>query len=213
MLYSWPKSFTFALFVSASMMPLAVGAQTTHPAKTAPATKKAVAPHELRSDDAIKDRIEHRLAVDAAVKKYDINVKVNNGAVTLDGSVASDTQKAEAARLARVPGVTKVDNELKVDKDVDRTLAERTKSGLSRTGEAITDTWITAKVKWFFVGEDALKGSDINVDTSNHVVTLKGTVASAAGKNRAVQLARETEGVTKVDDQLVVKAKKAKTTH
>ena len=90
--------------------------------------------------------------------------------------MATDAQKAEAARLAKVAGVTKVDNEIKVDKDVDRTLGERAKSGLTKTGEAITDTWITAKVKWFFVGEDSLKGSDISVDTSNHVVTLKGTV-------------------------------------
>ena len=213
MLCSWRKSLTFAVFVTGSMVPALAGAQTTHPTKAAHAqTKKTVAPHEVRTDDAIKDRIEHRLATDAAVKKYDISVKVNNGAVTLDGSVASDTQKAEAARLAKVPGVTKVENELKVDKDVDRTLAERAKSGLSRTGEAITDTWITAKVKWFFVGEDVLKGSDINVDTNNHVVTLKGTVPSAAAKARAVQLAKETDSVTKVDDQLVVKAK-GKTTH
>jgi hyperosmotically inducible protein len=202
-----------AVFLSASMMPLAAQAQTK---KTSSATtKKVAATGESRTDDAIKDRIEHRLATDASVKKYDVSVKVNSGAVTLDGSVATDAQKAEAARLAKVGGVTKVDNEIKVDKDVDRTLGERAKSGLTKTGEAITDAWITAKVKWFFVGEDSLKGSDISVDTSNHVVTLKGTVASAAGKTRAVQLTKETDGVTRVDDQLTVKARpaKTKTTH
>jgi osmotically-inducible protein OsmY len=37
-------------------------------------------------------------------------------------------------------------------------------------------------VKWFFMGEDALKGSDINVDTVDHVVTLKGTVTWRAAR-------------------------------
>ena len=198
------------------MTAFAAETQTAHASKTSSAAvRKVAAAPEGRTDDAIKDRIEHRLATDAGVKKYDISVKVNNGAVTLDGSVATDAQKAEVARLAKVSGVMKVDNDIKVDKDVDRTLGERAKSGLNKTGEAITDTWITAKVKWFFVGEDALKDSDISVDTNNRVVTLKGTVASAAGKTRAAQLAKETDGVSRVDDQLVVKAKpaKSKTTH
>jgi osmotically-inducible protein OsmY len=192
------------------MMPIAAQAQAVQHKTSTAHTKKVVA-HEARTDDSIKDRIEHRLANDANIRKYDVSVKVNNGAVVLDGSVGSVAQKAEAERLARVPGVSKVSNDLKVDKDVDRTLTERTKSGLSKTGEAITDSWITTKVKWFFIGEDSLKGSDINVDTNNHLVTLKGTVRSAAGKARAVQLAKQTDGVSKVDDQLVVKA--AKTTH
>ena len=65
------------------------------------------------------------------------------------------------------------------------------KAGLNKTGEKITDAWITTKVKWFFVGEDALKGSDINVDTKDNVVTLKGTVKIAAGKTRAVAAGEE----------------------
>lgn len=215
MSHSWRKTLVLSILLSASMVPIAAQAQT-HTSKTssAAANKLAAAP-EGRTDDVIQDRIEHRLATDASVKKYDISVKVSNGRVTLGGSVATDEQKAAATRLATVGGVTKVDNELKVDKDVDRTLGERARSGLTKTGEAITDAWITARVKWVFIGEDALKDSDISVDTKNHVITLKGTVVSAAGKTRAAQLARETDGVSRVDDQLVVKAKppQSKTTH
>lgn len=68
--------------------------KTTKAKKTSSA---APSEHKTRSDDAIKDRIEHRLATDANLKKYDVDVKVNGGAVTLDGSVASEAQKAEAA--------------------------------------------------------------------------------------------------------------------
>ena len=106
---------------------------------------------------------------------------------------------------AHVQVVAKVDNQIKVDPDEDKTVADRIKSGMSKTGEAINDTWITTKVHWFFMGEDALKGSDINVDTKDNVVTLKGTVKSAAGKARAVQLAKHADGVKQVVDHLTIK--------
>jgi hyperosmotically inducible protein len=206
MSHSWRRMLALAVVVS-SMIPVAAQAQTEKAKNTSSATTH----HKAKSDDAIQDRIEHRLATDSDVRKYEIDVKVSSGAVTLNGAVATDAQKAEAARLAKVGGVTKIDNEIKVDKDVDRTLTERAKSGLTKTGEAITDAWITAKVKWFYVGEESLKASDINVETNNHVVTLKGTVATAVGKARAVELAKETDGVARVDDHLVVKAEPAKT--
>jgi hyperosmotically inducible protein len=71
----------------------------------------------------------------------------------------------------------------------------------------ITDGWITTRVKSKFIDEDLLKGSDINVDTTNKVVTLKGTVKSAAARARAVELAKETDGVTRVIDQLTIGTK------
>jgi osmotically-inducible protein OsmY len=156
------------------------------------------------SDDELKDRIEHRLETDASVKKYDIKVKVTAGEAILTGSVATEAQKAEAERVAKITGITKVQNAIAVDKDADLTLADRAKAGLSKTGEKITDAWITTKVHWFFLGEDALKGSEINVDTANHVVTLKGTVKTEAGRTRAVALARQTDGVIRVVDLLKV---------
>jgi osmotically-inducible protein OsmY len=93
-------------------------------------------------------------------------------------------------------------------KDAAAKAGEKTKDAASSAGEAITDAWITTKIKADFVNEDDLKGSDINVDTNNHVVTLKGTVASLAGKTRAEQIAKTTKGVTRVIDQLTVGPKK-----
>lgn len=87
-------------------------------------------------------------------------------------------------------------------------VADKTKEGVSKTGEAITDGWITTRVKSKFVGEDLLKDSDINVDTNNHVVTLTGTVMSAAGRARAVAEAKEVEGVHQVIDRLTIGPKK-----
>jgi osmotically-inducible protein OsmY len=87
-------------------------------------------------------------------------------------------------------------------------VGEKTKEAAATTGEVIDDAWITTKIKTDFVNEDALKGSDINVDTNNHVVTLKGTVASLAGKARAEQIAKTTKGVHRVIDQLTIAPKK-----
>ena len=74
--------------------------------------------------------------------------------------------------------------------------------------EHVEDAWITTKIKADFVNESALKGSDINVDTNDHVVTLKGTVASLAGKTRAEQIAKSTKGVTRVTNELTLAPKK-----
>ena len=155
-------------------------------------------------DAALKDRIERRLETDTAIRKYDVRVKVDDGDVTLDGTVASDSQKAEAARLARLAGVDDVDNDISVDKDADQVLANRASKGLRRNGEAVSDAWITHKVQWFFVGETSLDGSKIEVETKDRVVTLDGKVRSAEARARANDLANYVDGVVKVVDKLEV---------
>jgi osmotically-inducible protein OsmY len=177
------------------------------PQASKPATKPAAAPAAKPTDSDLSDRIAHHLDTSTTLHKYDLKVSVSGGVATLTGTVATTVQKTEAGRVAHVTGVTKVNNQITVDPNVDKSLMDKAKSGLSKTGETITDAWITAKVHYHFLGEDALKGSDINVDTANHVVTLKGTVKTAAAKTRAEALARQTEGVTKVVDQLTVSTK------
>jgi osmotically-inducible protein OsmY len=186
------RAITVAAFITFSA-PGYVLAATTAQATAAKAT-----------DSDLADRISHRLDTDAMVAKYDIKASVDHGVATLTGTVATAGQKAQAGRLAQGPGITRVDNKITVDKDVDKSLMDKAKAGLSKTGETINDAWITTKVKYHFMGENLLKGSDINVDTADHVVTLKGTVKTAAGRARAVALAKQTEGVTRVVDQLTI---------
>ena len=82
--------------------------------------------------------------------------------------------------------------------------ADKTKEGLSKTGEVITDEWITTKVHAQFVNEDLLKDSNISVDTSKRIVTLKGTVVGRAGRTKAGNIARHTEGVRRVVNHLTI---------
>jgi hyperosmotically inducible protein len=67
-----------------------------------------------------------------------------------------------------------------------------------------TDAGVTTAVKTKMATDDTVKASEINVDTHNHVVTLNGTVGSQAEKERAVMIARNTDGVTNVVDDLTV---------
>jgi len=159
---------------------------------------------QAQADDDLEDRIEYRLDTSTVVDKYDVKVSVKGGVATLSGDVATEAQKADAARLAQVTGITAVENQITVKKDADQTLADRTKKGLNKSGEAITDAWITTKVKWRIVQDDDLDGSDISVDTKDHVVTLTGSVKNAAGKARASSLAKRTDGVKDVVNQLTI---------
>ena len=156
------------------------------------------------TDAALKDRIEHRLQTDPNVRKYDIRIKVDDGDVNLEGTVATSEQKSEAEAMVRMAGVDDIDNHLKVDKDADQVLANRASKGLRRDGEAIRDSWITTKVQWFFVGEPSLDGSDIDVKTKDHVVTLDGKVRTDEARARANELATYPDGVVKVVDKLKV---------
>ena len=69
-------------------------------------------------------------------------------------------------------------------------------------GAAISDTDVTAKVKYKLAGKKGLKGSDISVTTTNGVVTLTGTASSSDAKEEAEKLTKTVEGVKSVDNEL-----------
>ena len=93
-------------------------------------------------------------------------------------------------------------------KDTADNVGHDTREATGTAGQAVSDGWITTKVKSSFVDVDALDGSDINVDTNAHVVTLRGTVPSAAARARALSLAKQVDGVKSVKDELTIGAKK-----
>ena len=67
---------------------------------------------------------------------------------------------------------------------------------------ASTDVGITSKVKATFAADEIVKASQIEVETTNGVVTLKGNVDSESAKARALELARATTGVVSVVDMI-----------
>jgi hyperosmotically inducible protein len=72
-------------------------------------------------------------------------------------------------------------------------------------GEVVSESALTAKIKSKMVLDDRVKARTIDVTTSGSVVTLSGVVESPAEHDRAVLLAKETDGVSKVVDKLQVR--------
>ena len=84
-------------------------------------------------------------------------------------------------------------------------IGERAGQAAAGAQRALTDGSMTAKIKAKMGLDDTVKALNLDVDTVNGVVTVKGVVHSAAEKQRALQLARETEGVRQVVDQVTVR--------
>jgi hyperosmotically inducible protein len=85
---------------------------------------------------------------------------------------------------------------------------DKTASAAKKTGRAIDDGWIKSKIYAQYMADwnTVLDDSNIDIDVNNNNVTLSGTVKSAAAKAKAVSIAKATDGVKSVQDNLRVMA-------
>ena len=91
------------------------------------------------------------------------------------------------------------------DYERDRARYDREARESGRTiGTGANDGWLWVKTRFELATADDLRDSTINVDVDNAVVTLTGTVASAAQKTRAEQVAKGVDDVRSVRNQLRV---------
>ena len=109
----------------------------------------------------------------------------------LDQSVAKAQQKGDELQSDVKQGAAKLEDQASA-------MATEAKNAMS-------DATITAQVNASLAKDPGLSVMKIDVDTTQHKVTLSGTVPDAAASSRATQLAQAVEGVTSVDNQLVVK--------
>ena len=91
---------------------------------------------------------------------------------------------------------------------VDKTAATAGKAA-TKLEQAVDAGTLTAKIKSKMALDDHVKARAINVDTADSVVTLSGVVASNDERKRAVQLARDTDGIKRVEDKLEVARQQA----
>jgi len=111
------------------------------------------------------------------------------GDVIDDASITA--AKAYAGSLAtNTRGVRSVDNQLVLDTNKPR--AETT------AAQDVADTWITAKIKSSYMYSDRVDGSDIEVNTKDGHVTLRGKLNSGAEQALAIELAQNVRGVKDV---------------
>jgi hyperosmotically inducible protein len=181
------------------------------------------------TDPGITTAVKGKLAADDTVKAYRIDVDTKDGVVTLSGAVDTAVAKDRAVEVAKATdGVRDVVDQLTVspgatpttgvDDPLQREGREAAREADAKTDEAqrkagetaddagniASDAALTTKVKTKFLADDQVSGLKIDVDSKNGVVTLTGTVRTAAEKNAAVALAKNTDGVKSVVDRLKV---------
>jgi hyperosmotically inducible protein len=84
-------------------------------------------------------------------------------------------------------------------------VGEKAAVAAARIGDSLEEGSLTAKIKAKMVLDDLVKARSIDVTTEGTIVTVAGTVHSQQERDRALALARETDGVTKVVDALVIR--------
>lgn len=97
-------------------------------------------------------------------------------------------------------------NTTREEYDRNRADYERENKGDSTIGQGVNDSWLWFKTRTALATTDDLRDSTINVDVSNDVITLRGTVANAAQKASAEKVAKGIEGQKGVKNQLTVSA-------
>jgi hyperosmotically inducible periplasmic protein len=144
-----------------------------------------------QADSAITSVVQESLEANDAVKAKQVEVQTREGVVYLTGVVDTEEARREAARVAwRTEGVDGVVNEL--------TVGERT------VGSWVDDVMISSKVKSKLIANSEIKSGDIDVSSSQGVVTLIGRVSSQTIKSDAERIARATSGVKDVNNELLV---------
>jgi hyperosmotically inducible protein len=87
-------------------------------------------------------------------------------------------------------------------------ISEKTAEAAKAAQHALSDGGLTAKIKAKMALDDTVKALDLNVDTTDGVVTVTGKVRSTAERERALALARETDGVRRVVDHTVIEGRR-----
>lgn len=152
-----------------------------------------------RFDDAtLVATVKSKLLWNRNTEGLDIKVTSDNGVVTLTGSAQTAAAKELAGRLAgNTEGVREVHNQLIVS--ADETAAAKAQNVVTDAGTAISDAWITSKVKSSLLYNRNIDGLNISVETKAGQVTLGGSVQSEAEKQLVVETARNIRGVRAVE--------------
>lgn len=179
------------------------------------------------ADDAgISAKIKTKLAADSETSAIKIGVDTVHNVVTLTGTVPTEREKAKAEQLARTTeGVTQVINNITVNPNsVGATnIEEKAREAANQVGDKAreaankveekareaagtvgADAAILARIKTKFLTEGITR---TNVDVTGGVVTIKGDVESERKRTLAGDLARATEGVVSINNQLTIKVK------
>lgn len=156
----------------------------------------AASTKEGASEAYITSATKLKLMADARVPGLDVNVDTHGSEVTLFGMVPTKEAKAAAEEIAKtVSGVRSVKNELQVVPEKKREAVQA------------ADGEIQERVEKAIEGSDSLDDAKIDVEVSNGVARLTGTVERPEQRMTAAVLARKASGVKAVREELQVSRK------
>ena len=146
-------------------------------------------------DSIITAKVKSKLLADSDIKGFDFKVETHKGDVQLSGFVDNQAQIDHAIMTTRsVEGVKNVDNRVTLKGDSAATM-----------GIKVDDSIVTSKVKSALLADPDIKSFDIAVITNNGEVQLSGFVDNQTQIDRASVVARGTEGVRNVINELHIK--------
>jgi hypothetical protein len=125
-------------------------------------------------------------------------------AANSNANVRNGNGNMNTNRAAATPTPVDCSKMTKEEYEKNKAVCEKDR-GSSTIGQGLNDSWIWFKTRAALAAAADLRDSTINVDVNNDVITLKGTVASAAQKASAEKVAKGIEGVKSVTNQLQVK--------
>jgi len=172
------------------------------------------------TDDDLDRTVTAKINSDAVLASYkiDVDADADKNAVTLSGSVPSESLRMRAVDDAKAANAGLVVTD-KIDvkpgdvdrKDYNEDLAREARERASKEEESIGDTlddaWIHTKLRSKLMAEGEFPGGSLKVDVKDNVVTLRGSVSTKEDKAKAEQIAKNTDGVKSVRNQVVIKPK------
>lgn len=166
----------------------------------------------------LQQLVRTRLQSDSNVGALNIEVTAHaaQNAVELKGVAYTQLQRTSAVRLAGAArvGITvqdKIDvTPYAIPRDLfDDTMMKDVKADAQAMGDELGNTlddgWLHMKVVSKLLADTKTSKRNINVDVTNSVVTLRGSVSTQASLEQCEQSARSVSGVTDVKNHLVVK--------
>ena len=165
----------------------------------------------------LQKQVQAKLDSDPQLRdaKLSVSADADHNLVTLSGKVDSEALRTMAIQMAKAvrPGLT-VEDKIDVTPrqaarseytpEQARQEVERAKSNNETVGSSIDDAWIHAKIVAKLLTDSKTPERKINVDVNKNVVILRGTVDTPEQKQEAERIARETDGVKQVNNQLRV---------
>jgi len=155
-----------------------------------------------------KGLLEGAYLFNSHLSNFEIGTQVTGNTAILKGTVSTTTERALAEQVAlSIEGIDKVENKLEVNKGKGQNRASDSRG--SSTHSSTTDSAITTKVKSQLLANSETSGLDIDVQTNEGVVALRGEVDNEVQRELAYYVTRNTKGVDQVINQLKVASEQA----